>query len=554
MRVLGVPPLSPRDLASGVTALIRGGVLRPLLPSPSLLGLALEAPFLRPNLAVALALQAATQPDEMAVIDDRGSLTWAQLDQRVNRLSNVLLDHGEPDDCVAFMVRNGREAVECYAAGGRSGVVPVPLHTSATAGELGRIVHSQRPVLVIADEEFGPVLGRALRHLTDPPEVVLVGGEGGYEAALAAALSTAPFTRGTAKIVIHTSGTTGAPKGAERNMGPSQIGALLGFAAKVPLGRGDRILISAPLFHSFGSGIMGAACVFGATSVLSRTFDPARFDVQVREHDVSATALVPVMLRRVLDQPAQRNDRASGPTPLRIVVTSGAALSAPLRQDAQARWGPVVYDLYGSTEAGWVSIATPDDVARRPGTVGRPGPGMTVRVVDDTGTPVATGQIGSLLVTTGMEFAGYTGGTAHRGAWDMGDLGYLDEDGYLYVTGRRDEMIVSGGENVHPSEIEAELDSLPGVAESAVVGVENEEYGQVLWAYVVGDVDRDEVGVALRQRLSGYKVPKRIVAVDSLPRTATGKVIKRRLVQAEHPSRSSPRDGHPRIPAAPRRN
>jgi fatty-acyl-CoA synthase len=488
-------------------------------------------PLVRPNLGLAVALQATTQPDGVAIIDDQGMLTWAELDRRVTRLANVILGHGKPGDCVAFMLRNGREAVEAYAAGGRSGLAPVPLSTWATSSEIASILHMQRPAVLLADEEFDDVVTHAVRDLEDPPVILTVGPGGTYEPALASASRSAPFARGTSKIVIHTSGTTGAPKGAERSVGVSGVGALLGFVGTVPLRRGDRMLIGPPLFHSFASGMVGAACLIGATSVLPRSFDETAFERQVRDHDVTAAALVPIMVRRVLDRA-----EPTAASPLRILLTSGSALGVSLRDEAQRRWGQIVYDLYGSTEAGWVAISSPRDFLERRGTVGRPGPGMRVEVVDDDGTLLPAGQIGALRVSTGTEFSGYTGSDGHRGAWEIGDLGYLDDDGYLFVTGRRDEMIISGGENVYPSEVEGHLEAHPCVRECAVIGMDDEEYGQVLWAYVVGQVEPEQVGAWLRERLTRYKVPKRIVVLDDMPRNATGKILKRLLLQAEHPS------------------
>jgi fatty-acyl-CoA synthase len=530
--MFGLPPLSLGDLTGGIAALVRAGVIRPMLPRPAMLGVALEVPLTRPNLGTAIAWQASSQPDAVAVVDDGGMLSWAELDRRVTRLANVLLQHGDPGGCVAFMLRNGRESLECYAAGGRAGLAPVPLNTWATSSELARILHMQRPAVLVADDEFADVIARAVRDLEDPPIVLGVGPGGTYETELATASATAPFSRGTGKIVIHTSGTTGVPKGAERTVGMSGIGALLGFAMKVPLRRGDRMLVAPPMFHSFASGMVGAACLIGATVVLPRSFDPSRFERQIRDHDVTAAVLVPIMVRRILDEV-----EPSAPSPLRIVLTSGSALATSLRDEAQRRWGQVVYDLYGSTEAGWVAISTPQDFVERRGTVGRPGPGMRVEVVGDRGHPLPTGEIGALRVATGTEFSGYTGTDGHRGAWDIGDLGYVDEDGYLFVTGRRDEMIISGGENVYPSEVEEQLEDHPRISEVAVIGMEDDEYGHVLWAYVVGDVEPEQVRAWLRERMARYKVPKRIVIVDELPRNATGKVLKRLLLQSEHPSR-----------------
>ncbi|MEE8601139.1 AMP-binding protein [Euzebya tangerina] len=529
--MFGLPTLSPRDLGAGVTALVRAGVIRPLLPTPSLIGLALEFPLVRPNLGFAIAFQAVTQPAEVAVVDDDGLLTWRELDLRVTRLSNVLLDHGAAGGCAAFMLRNGRAAIEAYAAGGRSGLAPVPLNTWATASEIARILHMQRPAVLIVDLEFAELARTAVADLDEPPAIITVGERGTYETVLAAASSNAPFSRGTGKVVIHTSGTTGAPKGAERTVGSSQLGALLGFVSKIPLRRADKLLVAPPLFHAFASGAVGAACLIGTTIVLSRSFDPASFEADVRRHEITAAALVPVMVRRVL-----QHDPPAPSSGLRLLLTSGSAFSEGLRDAAQARWGEITYDLYGSTEAGWVSISTPEDFATRRGTVGKPGFGIRVRVADSNGTPLPPGEIGALEVQTGMEFSGYTGSDGHRGAWQIGDLGYLDDDGYLYVTGRRDEMVISGGENIYPSEVEGMLDTHPDVIESAVIGVDDEEYGQVLWAYVAGDLDTDTLAPWLRDRLSRYKVPKRFIHLDELPRNATGKLLKRKLRQAEHPS------------------
>jgi len=530
--VFGLPALGPRDLLDGVVALTRAGVIRPLRPRLSLLGLALELPLVHPNLGMAVAFQAATQPDEVAVIDDRGILSWAELDGRTSRLANILLQHGKPGGCVAFMVRNGREALECYAAGGRSGLAPVPLNTFSTGSEIGRILHMQRPAVLVADEEFAPVVEHAVAHLDDPPVVLVVGEDGTYESALASASTSAPLVRGTAKVVIHTSGTTGAPKGAERHVGMRGAGAALGFITRIPLRRDDRILVAPPMFHGFAAGVAAAAVLVGATCVLPRRFDAAGFQAAVDRHDLAAAALVPIMLQRALDESPH------GPSSsLRMIVTSGSALPVALRDRAQARWGEVVHDLYGSTEAGWVAISTPADFRRRRGTVGRPGPGMTVEVVDARGRRLPPGEIGQLRVTTGTEFAGYTGHDTHLGPVEIGDLGYVDADGFLFVTGRRDDMIISGGENVYPSEVEEVLAAHPALVESAVIGVDDEEFGQVLRAYVVGPVNGRQVREWLKERLAGYKVPKRVVVVDELPRNATGKVLKRRLLQSEHPSR-----------------
>ena len=527
-----LPRVPPVALARGALALVRAGLIRPVVPRPALLGLALELPLVRPSIGLGVALQAALQPSGVAVLDERGMVTWGELDRRVTRLANVLLEHGGSGGSLAFLLRNGREAVECYAAGGRSGLAPVPLNTSVTGAELARILHMQRPDVLVADVEFADAVRFALRGQDDPPLVLQVGGDSSYEAALAAASTTPPFARGTTRIVTHTSGTSAAPKGAERQVGLGGIVSLVGLIDRVPLRRSDRMLIAAPLFHAFAQGLLGAAVVLGAGMVLPRRFDADTFEPLVHRERCTVAGLVPVMLRRILETPAW-----DSPSPLRIVVTSGSVLSPGLRDRATERFGDVVYDLYGSTEAGFVAISTPEDHRRRRGTVGRPTVGVRLQVLTDDGRPAAAGEVGHLVASTGLEFAGFTGSGPRRGAVDLGDLGYLDDDGYLFVTGRSDEMVVSGGENVYPAEVEEVIRGHEQVVDVAVLGVPDEEYGEVLVAYVVGDVDPEGLRDWLHERLSRFKVPKRVVPLDRLPRNATGKVLKRELTKLEHPAR-----------------
>jgi len=238
------------------------------------------------------------------------------------------------------------------------------------------------------------------------------------------------------------------------------------------------------------------------------------------------------MIHRVLSLPdgaRSRHDLSS----LRILLASGSAIPPDLRRAVADLFGPVLYDLYGSTEAGWVSIATPEDMQEHPATAGRPVPGVEVAVFSPTGIRLPAGRRGELFVKSSALFEGYTSGEEkeRRGAFmSLGDLGRLDRDGYLYVEGRADDMVVVGGENVYPREIEDVVRAVPGVRDVAVFGAPDPEYGQTIVAFVVGKVDPDAIVEACRSQLASFKVPRRVELVDELPRTSTGKVLKRELL------------------------
>jgi fatty-acyl-CoA synthase len=299
----------------------------------------------------------------------------------------------------------------------------------------------------------------------------------------------------------------------------------------IPFRRDDVIVCPAPLFHSFGLLTLTVGALLGATLVLPDRFDPEETLDLIERHRATASSLVPVMLRRIVTLPEgtlARHDVSS----MRILLVSGSATPPELREAASALFGPVLHDLYGSTEAGWVSVATPEDAADHPASVGLPVPGVEVAVLDDAGRPLPAGQAGVLHVRSGAVFEGYTSGEraeARGGFLSLGDLGWLDEDGRLHVAGRADDMVVVGGENVYPAEVEEVLRALPGVEDVAVAGVPDEEFGQVLAAFVVGSVEPHDVIEGSRSRLASYKVPRHVRSVDELPRNASGKVLAREL-------------------------
>jgi fatty-acyl-CoA synthase len=338
------------------------------------------------------------------------------------------------------------------------------------------------------------------------------------------------------RIVVLTSGTTGAPKGAARGQATS-TGPAIAMLERIPYRAGDVMCIPAPLFHSWGLGNLSIGMLLDATFVLRRRFDAESALADIARHRATVLAAIPVMLQRILELPVEvrrRYDTSS----LRVVALSGSAIPADVEQRFMDEFGDVVYNLYGSTEVGWATIATPADLRAAPGTAGRPPLHTVVRLLDDHGQPVATGEVGRVFVGSELTFDGYTGGGSKPvidGLMSTGDTGRFDADGRLFVTGRDDDMIVSGGENVFPREVEDLLGAHPAVREAAVVGVDDEEFGQRLVAFVVLGDGEPATGEDLREHvrahLARFKVPREVVLVDELPRNETGKVLKRVLAE-----------------------
>jgi acyl-coenzyme A synthetase/AMP-(fatty) acid ligase len=269
--------------------------------------------------------------------------------------------------------------------------------------------------------------------------------------------------------------------------------------------------------------------------VLRRRFDPEDVLRACAEHRVRVLAVVPVMMQRMLELPEDVRRRYDL-SDLEVTAASGSALPGELANKWMDEFGDNLYNLYGSTEVAWATIATPEDMREAPGTSGKPPRGTVVRIVDEEGNDVDQGETGRIFVGNEMAFEGYTGGGSKEQLGDLlssGDVGHFDESGRLFIDGRDDEMIVSGGENVFPREVEDLLSDHEAVADVAAVGVEDEQFGQRLRAFVVtkdgADVSEDELRGHVKSNLANYKVPREIIFVDDLPRNATGKVLKREL-------------------------
>jgi fatty-acyl-CoA synthase len=336
------------------------------------------------------------------------------------------------------------------------------------------------------------------------------------------------------RTIVLTSGTTGTPKGASREH-TGAAGAAIAMLDRIPYRTKETMVIAAPLFHSWGLGNFTIGLVIGDTLVCQRRFDPEATLATIERHRAQVLAAVPVMLQRILDLPPEtcrRYDVSS----LRLVPLSGSALPGDLATRWMAQFGENLYNLYGSTEVGYATVATPEDLRAAPGTAGKPPAGTIVKVLAADGHEVARGESGHIFVQSSLLFDGYTGGGSKAmvdGMMSTGDTGYFDDDGRLFVEGRDDEMIVSGGENVFPREVEDLLASRNDVLEAAVIGVDDEQFGQRLKAFVVREpgatVTADELRDYVKDTLARYKVPRDVEFLDELPRNATGKVVKRSL-------------------------
>jgi acyl-CoA synthetase (AMP-forming)/AMP-acid ligase II len=483
-------------------------------------------------------------PRRPAVIDERGSLSFKQLHLRTNALARELRKAGISEgDGVAIMCRNHRGFIEATAACSKLGAGALYLNTAFAGPQIADVIERENPVAVIYDEEFSELVrtGAADRICFiawSEPRAAADGslGEVPTLEQLIARGDDSELEPPTEKgrIVILTSGTTGAPKGAQRHQSDS-IEPAAALFSKIPLKARETTVIAAPMFHSWGFAHFTLALPLASTIVLRRRFDPEDTLRAIAQQRASALAVVPVMLQRILELPPETIARYDVSC-LKVIAVSGSAFPGELATRAMDTFGDIVYNLYGSTEVAWATIATPADLRAAPGTAGRPPLGTIVKLLDEQGREVAPGEVGRIFVANEFMFEGYTDGDSKEvvgGMMRTGDVGRLDAQGRLFVDGRDDEMIVSGGENVFPREVEDLLADHDQIEEVAVVGVEDEEFGQRLKAFVVprngNGLTVEAIQDYVKENLARYKVPRDVVFVEELPRNATGKILKREL-------------------------
>ena len=526
-----------RAAAAGTSlkVLTEAGIIRPYSPMV-LAGMARALRQWGTGPAGGFAALAIRSPHQIGLIDELGSLTYGELHRRSNSLARALADLGVSEgDGVAVMCRNHRGFVDASVAIAKLGADILYLNTAFAGPQLVDVLEREKPTAVIHDEEFSDLLAEAeMKHRvvawTDSDV------EGDTVESLIAGCpddDLDPPAR-HARVVILTSGTTGTPKGAPRN--EAGIEAAVSLLSRMPLRHGWRTHIAAPLFHTWGFAHLAMAMLLGSTVVLRRRFDPEECLKVTESERCDSLAVIPVMLQRIMALP-EDSLRKYDLSRVKVVAASGSALPGDLALDWMDHFGDNLYNIYGSTEVAYASIATPVDLREAPSSAGRPPWATVVKILDPDGNEVPQGEPGRIFVGNGLLFEGYTGG-GHKevvdGLMSSGDVGRFGDDGRLYVEGRDDEMIVSGGENVFPKEVEDCLARHAAVAEVAAIGVDDDDYGKRLKAFVslkAGEsATEDDLKGWVKKNLARYKIPREIVFLDELPRNATGKVLKKDLV------------------------
>jgi acyl-CoA synthetase (AMP-forming)/AMP-acid ligase II len=524
------------EMSRGLRAVARSGLLTPTRPD-RLLRAGLAARHFGPTFAAAFAGGAARFGDRIGLFDDRGALTYEELDARTNAFAHGLASLGvRAGDVVGVLCRNHRYFLDATGACSKLGAHALYLNNSFSMPQLHDVAQREGARALVIDAEFHALVDERF----DGP-VVIAWNDDELRAGTTVELlisqhdtSALPRPPVIGRTIVLTSGTTGTPKGASRGHSSAAAPAIA-MLDRIPYRTNETMVVAAPMFHSWGLGNLTIGLVMGDTIVCNRRFDPETTLATIERHRAHVLAAVPVMLLRILELPAEvcsRHDVSS----LRLVPLSGSALPGDLATQWMHQFGPNLYNLYGSTEVGYATVATPEDLQAAPGTAGKPPAGTIVKILDDDGREVPRGHSGRIFVHSGLMFDGYTGGGSKvmiENLMSTGDTGYFDTDGRLFVEGRDDEMIVSGGENVFPREVEDLLSARDDIMEAAVIGVPDDDFGQRLKAFVVPEpgatVTADDVRAYVRDNLARFKVPRDIEFVDELPRNATGKVVKRSL-------------------------
>jgi len=540
-------------------ALRQTKVVQPVRPArlAELVRGALKLPF-GPHLAVMF--HAAAHPDKEAIVeygaDGVHRMTWAQLDATINRLANALDARGVAGGSrVALMLPNGREYLIAQQALAKLGATAVQIGYRLKAAEIAYILANAEPKATLVHTDYltvmtdararaaadgvagGPmiVVGAPRHGPPLPPEVA------DWERALAEVGPDVPARRRGGEaggVIVYTSGTTGKSKGAHRSWRSIGLDSVADMVLQVGVRADDRHLVVCPLYHSAAPAFVAMILALGATVVLMNHFEPAgALDIIARER-VTCTLMVPTMIVRIANLPDEETTRHDTRS-LRWVMSAAAPLSTEAARRFMARFGPVLWNFYGATETGLVTLAGPGDHLTRPGTIGRALRGNEIRLLDDAGHDVPDGQVGELYARNAMLISGYhnnaeaTRASLRDGMFSVGDLARRDADGYYYLESRKHDMVISGGVNIYPREIEDHLLGHPAILDAAVIGVPDPEWGETLHAFIVRRdgqaLSEADVIAYCRDGLADYKRPRKVSFVAELPRNPTGKVLKREL-------------------------
>jgi fatty-acyl-CoA synthase len=537
--------------AVGLSVLQKTGFLQALRPSGlAALARAARTGQLKPGIHRLLRLHAYNTPDKIAVVFGGDRYTYAEFDQRICRLAHALAGLGVgPGDTAAVMLHNCNQYLEIQFALQHLRATTVQVGYRLKAPEVAYILENSQAKAFLFGTEFAELAAEAARTAGTLGEraLVVVGdaapaGLSQYENLLeqVGPQEGPPALRGRGSpgLMVYTSGTTGKPKGAVRDLERTGIGPVISFISQIPLAHDDRHLVVCPLYHSAAPGFVLLTFLVGGTVVIEEHFDPEQVLETIEFERITSSVMVPTMYSRLVNLPPETL-RSHDTSSLRWLMSAAAPLPTALAGRIEEAFGPILYNFYGATETGFVTLARPGEHTARPGTIGRQIEGVEIRLLDDNGNPVPEGEVGELWVRSSMQVTGYhrnreaTEKSQREGFFTVGDLARRDAEGYYYLADRKIDMVISGGVNIYPLEIEQHLHKHPAVLEAAVVGVPDEEWGESLCAFVVtrpGErLTADQVRDYVKQALADYKKPKHVMFIDTLPRNPTGKVLKREL-------------------------
>jgi len=495
-----------------------------------------------------LAMYAAAHPEKAAVIDDRPGepvVNWsfAELDRRANQLGHHLLGLGvDPVTKVVWCGQNSAGLLAAVHAIRKVGAVGVPLNYRLSPDEAAYVIDNCDARVVYVDAEFADLIAQVRDRIPKVTDVLVFAGAHELEAQVAkcpvTAPELAPAAADGAATMIYTSGTTGKPKGAVRNatLDPGAAAGLIGLIGYVP---DDVYLTTGPLYHSGPGGFAAVAHAMGNTVVVQHKFDPEDWLRLVQTYQVTTTFTAPTPIRMICNLPASVKDRYDRSSMKRLIANAAPWTLALKKMYLADFPTDSLWEVYGSTELGVDTVLRPEDHLRKPGSCGQAAPGIEIRLFDEEGQEVTEPfKTGELYVRSATVFNAYYKAEEKYQAASLGDfhtvgdIAYRDDEDFFYIADRKNDMIISGGMNIYPAEIEAALDASPDIYEVAVFGIPNEEWGESVHAVVVPSrpgVTPDEITAFAREHLAGYKVPRSISFAADLPKTGSGKVLKREL-------------------------